>query len=348
MSKINLQYSFIEFCKKNRFEINNSQIKVISVLDKFLDSKKNILNTIFNKKEKLCFYLFGGVGVGKTMILNFVYNQLNIKKLRLHFNEFMISFHDFKHENGKEDGDPISLFVKNLKKKYDLLYLDEFQVTNIVDAMILGKLFKKIFSENLKIIITTNIQPDDLYKDGLQRDQFLPFISIIKANSIQQELLIKDDYRIKNFDKSQRIFYPLNENTSFKINQCFHEMTKDKKKEIRKITTKGREFMIKNYYNGISRLKFEELCNVNLGAEDYVNIAQVCNHVFIEQIPFFNDENSNQQLRFITLIDIFYEKKITLTLSLANDLNLLGSSKKHAAAFERTLSRLFQMTKIIL
>ena len=214
-----------------------------------------------------------------------------------------------------------------------LLYLDEFQVTNIVDAMILGKLFKKIFSENIKIIITTNIKLDDLYKDGLQRDQFLPFISIIKANSIQQELLIKDDYRIKNLEKSQRIFYPLNENTSFKINQSFHELTKDKKKEIRKITTKGREFMIKNYYNGISRFKFEELCDVKLGAEDYINIAKVCNHVFIEQIPFFNDENSNQQLRFITLIDIFYEKKITLTLSLANDLNLLGSSKKHADGF---------------
>ena len=121
-------------------------------------------------------------------------------------------------------------------------------------------------------------------------------------------------------------------------------MTKDKKKEIRKITTKGREFMIKNYYNGISRLKFEELCNVNLGAEDYVNIAQVCNHVFIEQIPFFNDENSNQQLRFITLIDIFYEKKILLTLSLQKELKKLSLSKRHFIAFKRTLSRLNEMT----
>ena len=209
MSKKNLQDSFIEFCKKNKFEINNPQIEIISLLDKFINSKKNILSKIFKTKNKLCFYLFGGVGVGKTMILNFVYDQLNIKKLRIHFNEFMISFHDFKHNNKKEEDNPVGSFVKNLKKKYDLIYLDEFQVTNIVDAMILGKLFEEIFSENIKIIITTNIELDDLYKDGLQREQFLRFIAVIKDNSVQKELLIQDDYRIKNLDKSQRIFYPL-------------------------------------------------------------------------------------------------------------------------------------------
>ena len=346
MSKINLLNSFKEFCKKNKFEINYSQIKVIVEFDKFLNSKKTILNSIFKKKDKLCFYLFGSVGVGKTMILNFIYDQLNIKKLRLHFNEFMINFHDFKHNNAKKEGNLVSLFVKNLKKKYELIYLDEFQVTNIVDAMILGKLFEEIFLENIKIIITTNIKLDDLYKDGLQREQFLPFIAVIKTNSIQQELLIEDDYRIKNIDQLQRIFYPLNENTSFKINKSFHELTKGKKREKKIITTKGRDFEIKNFHNGISRFKFEELCDVKIGAEDYINISQVCSHIFIEQIPFFNDDNSNQQSRFITLIDILYEKKIILTLSLADYLNLLGSSKIHAEAFKRTLSRLFEMTKI--
>ena len=346
MSKINLLNSFKEFCKKNKFEINFSQIKVIVELDKFLNSKKTIFNSIFSKNNKLCFYLFGSVGVGKTMILNFVYDQLNINKLRLHFNEFMINFHDFKHNNAKEEGNSVSLFVKNLKKKYELIYLDEFQVTNIVDAMILGKLFEEIFSENIKIIITTNIKLDDLYKDGLQREQFLPFIAVIKANSVQQELLIQDDYRIKNLDKSQRIFYPLNENTSFKINQSFHELTKGKKKENKIITTKGRDFEIKNFHSGISRFKFDELCDVKIGAEDYINIAKVCSHIFIEQIPFLNDDNSNQQLRFITLIDILYEKKIILTLSLANNFNLLGSSKLHTEVFKRTLSRLFEMTKV--
>ena len=345
MSKFNLQDSFIEFCNKNSFEKNNQQIEVINSLDQFLNPKKTFFKNFFKNKDKLCFYLYGKVGVGKTMILNFIYDQLKIKKKRLHFNEFMISFHDFRYE--KEDDNSILSFVKNLKRKYELIYLDEFQVTNIVDAMILGKLFEVIFSENIKIIITTNTKLSELYKDGLQRDQFLPFISIIKDNSVQKELLLKDDYRLKNLTKEQRIFYPLNESTLFKINQNFREFTRDKKKEKKKITTKGRDFIIDNFYDGVFRIKFNELCDKNIGSEDYINIANTTDHIFIEEIPIFNENNSNQQLRFITLVDILYEKKISLTLSLANNLNSLGSSKKHLEIFKRTQSRLFEMTKIL-
>ena len=209
-------------------------------MDQFLFPKKNLFKNLFINKNKLCFYLHGNVGVGKTMILNFIYDQLKIEKKRLHFNEFMISFHDFRHD--KEDDNSILSFVKNLKRKYELIYLDEFQVTNIVDAMILGKLFEVIFSENIKIIITTNTKLSELYKDGLQRDQFLPFISIIKDNSVQKELLLKDDYRLKNSTKEQRIFYPLNESTLFKINQNFREFTRDKKKKKKKNYYQGKRF----------------------------------------------------------------------------------------------------------
>ena len=209
--------------------------------------------------------------------------------------------------------------------------------------MILGKLFEIIFSENIKVIITTNTKLNDLYKDGLQRDQFLPFISIINRNSIQKELLLDDDYRLLMKNKFKRIFYPLNETTSFKINQIFRELTRNKLKEKKIVTTKGRRFNIDNYFSGVSRFKFNDLCNVNIGAEDYVNIASVCKHILIEEVPIFTDQNSNQQLRFITLIDIFYEKKISLTLSLQINLKKIGSSKKHFEAFKRTLSRLNEM-----
>ena len=277
------------------------------------------------------------------MLLNFVYDRLKIKKHRQHFNEFMINFHDFRHE--KKDNNTISAFVKNLKKNYDLIYLDEFQVSNIVDAMILGKLFEIIFEENIKIIITTNIKLKDLYKDGLQRDQFLPFISIIENFSFQKELLIKDDYRTKNNEKPQEIFYPLNEKTSFRVNQRFREFTRNVNKEKKIVKTKGRDFIIENFYSGVVRLKFKDLCDKNLGAEDYINIANICNHIFIEDIPAFNNENSNQQLRFITLIDILYEKKIKLTISLNEKLDNLSSSEKHFDIFKRTVSRMFEMTK---
>ena len=343
MSKFNLQDSFKEFCKKNSYENNSQQIQIVHQLDKFLYPKKTFWDNFLIKRDKLCFYLHGNVGVGKTMILDFVYNQLKITRLRLHFNEFMISFHNFRHD--KDDDNSIHSFVKNLKNKYELIYLDEFQVTNIVDAMILGKLFEIIFRENIKIIITTNTKLSELYKDGLQRERFLPFISIIKNFSIQKELSLKNDYRLKDFNKKQRIFYPLNESTSFMINKSFREFTKNKKKIIKKVTTKGRDFIISNFYDGILRSKFSDLCDKNLGAEDYINISNISDHIFIEEIPIFNDYNSNQQQRFITLIDILYEKKIILSLSLESDLDNIGSSTKHMQTFKRTISRLIELTK---
>ena len=337
----NLQDSFSKFCNKNKFEINKKQIEILNSLEKFIFSRNKLFN-FFSKKNYDCFYLYGNIGVGKTMIANFVYDQINLKKTKFHFNEFMINFHDFRHQ--KKDNNTISEFVKELKQKYDFIYLDEFQVTNIVDAMILGKLFENIFLKNIKILITTNIKLIDLYKDGLQREQFTPFIDLIEKNSIQKKLFLDDDYRTQNQDNNQRIFYPLNEKTLFKINQIFRIFTKNSKKEEKSIITKGRVFKIKNYYGGLARFNFKELCDQNLGAEDYLNISQICDHIFIEKVPVFNESNSNQQLRFITLIDIFYEKKIILTLSMETDLIKIGTSKKHSETFKRTTSRLHEMT----
>ena len=308
----NLQQSFLSFCRTNQFEINPKQVEIINLLENFISFKKRFFN-IFKKDKRLCFYLHGGVGVGKTMLLKFFYNNIKMKKNRMHFNEFMINFHDYRHKEKKDNS--ITKFVKILKQNYDLIYLDEFQVTNIVDAMILGKLFEVIFRENIKIIITTNIKLNDLYKDGLQREQFLPFISMIEKNSIQKELVLDDDYRKINLANVRRIYYPLNEKTTFKINQNFRILTRDKNRETLNIETKGRKFLIDNFYEGITKFNFVDLCDKNLGSEDYINIANVCKHVFISNIPAFNDLNSNQHLRFITLIDIFYEKKIELTIS---------------------------------
>ena len=337
----NFENSFIEFCRKNKFEINKKQLEIVKVLENFFYTKKRFFD-FFSKKKKKCFYLYGNVGVGKTMIAHHIYEKLEIKKLKVHFNEFMINFHDFRHK--KKDGNTITQFVQHLKKKSDFIYLDEFQVTNIVDAMILGKLFEKIFIENIKILITTNTKLEDLYKDGLQRDQFIPFINLIKKNSLQKELFLEDDYRNQMQDNNQRIYYPLNEKTLFKMNQNFRILTKNFKKEERLIKTKGRLFKISQFYNNIAKFNFKELCDQNLGAEDYINISEICEHIFIEGIPKFDEYNSNQQLRFITLIDIFYEKKIILSLSMDKEISNLGTSKKHSEAFKRTISRLHEMT----
>ena len=340
MKIVSLKKSFLRLCDERKFEKNINQIKIVESLQNFIKPKKNFFNFFNKPKEKLCFYLFGGVGLGKTMISNHFFDNLKISKKRSHFNEFMINFHDFKHAN---KSDSLNKFVKKLKK-YKLIYLDELQVTNIVDAMILGKLFETIFLENIKVLITSNIKIDDLYKDGLQRDQFLPFISIIKQNSIQKELSINEDYRKTGSNKLQRAFSLHNEKILFKFNQMFRKLTKNKKNEKITLNIKGRNLIIPNFYDGIARFDFKYLCDNNFGAEDYIKIANLCKFVVIEKIPNFTDENINQQQRFITLIDIFYEKKILLMISLESDLENLGSSQKLTKTFKRTLSRLYELT----
>ena len=343
---INLKKLFLSECSKNNLEVNINQIRIIELLIIFYKKnfKKKFFKNLFeNKKSKQGFYLSGDVGVGKTMLLNFFYNNVKLKKKRLHFNEFMINFHDFVHLN--KTNNSIEMFVNNLKKEYELIYFDEFQVTNIVDAMLLGKLFKKIFNENIKIIITSNIKIDNLYEDGLQREQFMPFISIMKNKCDEYELVIEEDYR-KSKNDNDRFYYPLNEESNFKINKLFRKFTKNKKLEIKKLNIKGRFFIIKNYYQKIARFNFDDLCGKNIGAEDYIAISKECNFIVIEDIPNFTDENVNKQQRFITLIDVIYEKKIPLMTSSMVSLENFNSSKSLKQPFKRTLSRIHELTSL--
>ena len=345
---MNLKRLFLKHCKKQKYEINQNQFDIINYLKVFYKENfgNNFLFNFFKKKNnKLGFYLVGDVGVGKTMILNFFFSELKEKKLRLHFNEFMINFHDFIFQNkDKENG--IELFLKDLSKKTQIIYFDEFQVTNIVDAMILGKLFKRIFEENIKVIFSSNININDLYKDGLQRDQFIPFIKILKNNCYEKELLVNEDYRSsKNLDL-HRFLSPLNESTNFAFNKFFRKITKNKNKFSKILEVKGRSLVLENFYDKVVKFEFEELCNRNLGSEDYIKITESCEFILIKNLPDFNDNNSNQQQRFITFIDIIYEKKIPLMITSQVDLNSIKSSKNIAEPFKRTISRLYELTSI--
>ena len=347
---MNLENLFIKFCKKNNLEINVYQLTIIDQLKSFykLNFNQSIFNKLFSKIDlKPAFYLYGGVGVGKTMILNFFFNLVEDKKLRQHFNEFMLSFHDFAHERKeKNEENVINQFVKDLKSKTKLIYFDEFQVTNIVDAMILGKLFEQIFKENIKIILTSNTKISELYKDGLQRDQFKPFIKIMEEQCTELELKIEDDYRKSNENQKQRYFYPLNQETNFKINKFFRTITKDKKHLSKIINVKGREFKIKNFYEGVARFDFDDLCNQNLGAEDYLEIIKNCKFITLDNIPQFNDVNSNQQQRFITLIDVLYDKDIPLAVTAEKNIDQFTSSRLLENPFKRTVSRLYELTSV--
>ena len=343
----NLEEKFKLYCNSESLEINQNQIIVIKRLQDYFNEnfKKSFFNFLSKQDSKKAFYIFGDVGVGKTMILDFFYNSLNEKKKRNHFNEFMLNFHNFAHDK-KDKGNEniIDLFVKNIKSKFSLIYFDEFQVTNIVDAMILGKLFQKIFDENLKIIVTSNTKISELYKDGLQRDQFKPFIKIMEKNSVEHELIISDDYRKTSENKQQRYFFPLNQETNFRINKFSRIITKNKNLSSESLEIKGRIFEIKKFYEGISRFNFQELCNKNLGAEDYLEISKKSKFIIIEEIPSFNDINSNQQQRFITLIDIIYDRNISIAVTAEKSLEKLTSSRSLEKPFKRTISRLYELT----
>ena len=342
-----LKKAFISYCNSEQLEVNSNQIDVINKLEQFYQGNfQSYFSNFFLKKSfKKGFYLYGGVGVGKTMILNFFFDHLKEKKLRLHFNEFMLSFHDFVHEKKeKEEENIINHFVKNLQLKASLIYFDEFQVTNIVDAMILGKLFDQIFKEDIKIIVTSNTKISELYKDGLQRDQFKPFIKIMEERSIEHELKIEEDYRRSKENQTQRYFFPLNQETNFKINKFFRMITKDKKKLLKNLNIKGRTFEIKRFYEGVSRFDFQDLCDQNLSAEDYLEIAKNSKFIIIENIPQFNEVNSNQQLRFITLLDIIYDKNIPIAITANESLDKITSSRSLEKEFKRSISRLYELT----
>ena len=343
---MNLKKLFLNHCEVEKYEINQNQLDLINYLENYYKTnfKQNFFTKIFKKDyNKLGFYLVGDVGVGKTMILNFFFNELKNRKLRLHFNEFMIEFHNYIFQNeDKENG--INNFVKDLNKKAEILYFDEFQVTNIVDAMILGRLFKRIFEEKIKVIFTSNIYINDLYRDGLQRDQFIPFLKILEKNCHQKELLISEDYRSSGNVNLERFLSPIDKSTNFIFNKYFRKVTKNKKKTLKILEIKGRQLRLENFYDGVIKFNFNELFNKNLGSEDYIAIADISDFIFIINLPKFDKNNSNQQQRFITFIDIIYEKRIPLMITSEENLEFLGLSNNLNEPFKRTISRLHELT----
>ena len=342
--------SFETFCKKNSIKKNSEQLDLVEKFEEFnaiIKDDKTILNKIFSKApQKLGYYVYGDVGVGKTMICNEFYLYLNVKKKKTHFNKFMIEVHDFLQQNQNDDKaeNLLTQFARSLKDKIDFLYFDEFQVTNIVDAMILGKLFHSLFDEKIFILVTSNIKINDLYKDGLQREQFLPFLKIIKDKIYEYELKGDVDFRKQDVTKINRFFHPNDKKALSNINQLFRKLTKDRKKLQKEIIIRGRKFPLEQFYDGVARFDFKELCDQNLGAEDYIEIAKFCKFIIIENIPNFHEGISNQQQRFITLIDVFYENRIKLMVSSKTSLEDISSASALEFIFKRTKSRLYELT----
>lgn len=345
--------SYKRLCANREIENNSRQEELIHKLTSFFSSgKRSFFGNIFTfkkrEKHKNCFYIYGKVGIGKTLIMDIFFKDLrNKNKNRIHFHEFMINTHDNLHKLRKENQSNkeflISTYAKNLSKKTKLLFFDEFQVTNIADAMILGNLFSELFKNNIQIVITSNTRPDDLYKDGLQRELFLPFIKKIKEESVVYNLNIDTDYRKKNLDLDEVYFISSSSVSSLKIDDIYKETIRGYDVEDKLINFKKRDFIIRNFANNSARFNFDELCGAETGAEDYLHLTKYVNTIFLENVPDFSDSNSNQQERFINLVDVLYDNQINLIMSSERKTEDLNSAYYLKDKFIRTKSRLREM-----
>lgn len=288
-------------------------------------------------------YMYGGVGRGKSMVMDMFFNEVQItKKRRVHFHEFMIETHDFLHK-AKDDDSALMSYAKSIAKTTKLLCFDEFHVTNVADAMILSRLFTALLESGIFIVSTSNWAPDDLYKDGLQRVRFLPFIDLLKEKLNVVHLSGATDYRQEVLIANPTYFYPFGPKVEKTVDALFQKLAGEEDLNAQVLTVKGRKLKFHATRNGIARASFSELCEKPLGAEDYITFAQAFHTVFLEHIPKMAYDRRNEVKRFITLIDALYEAKTKVIFMAEAAPDKIYSGDDHAFEFERTLSRINEM-----
>lgn len=350
MYHLKIDQAFKKFSKKQGLIPNPAQLELVKNLENLIeDTKPSLLSSlgnIFANKKTKGFYLYGEVGSGKTMIINLFLDQFkNLRIYRAHFNKFMVDVHNRLHKK-KNESSVIPNIVKNLKAEYDIIFLDEFQVTNIADAMILGKLLEQFYSKNIFIITTSNVRPDNLYLGGLQRGQFLPYIEIIKQNSVIYSLDTGADYRQLFLNKKNKFFPLTNPQAKKMFNDVLLGTLNGKKFSTTTLTVKGRKVVIKNFVSNIAKFDFKDLFFESYSAEDYIEMSKIIKIFFIENIPNFNEDLINEQYRFVNFIDVIYDNKLKLVATAATEINNLTSSSKVQKVFSRTLSRLKELTAV--
>jgi len=290
-------------------------------------------------------YLYGDVGRGKSMLMDMFFATANVaKKRRVHFHQFMLEIHQRLHVLQTENvDDVIPSLARNIAKETQLLCFDEFHVSNIADAMILGRLFAGLFENGVIVVATSNWPPDELYKNGLQRERFYPFIDLIKQKLIVHRLGGTVDHRYEQLRGLQTYFSPLSEENTRRLQGVFLQMTDDAKPETFELPVQGRTLKIVHAAKGVGFFNFDELCTEALGAADYLAIAGCLHTVILDGVPQLKPEQRNQTLRFMTLIDTLYEAKVKLFMAAEVPVAKLAPAGEHSFAFQRTISRLTEM-----
>lgn len=291
-------------------------------------------------------YLHGGVGRGKSMLMDLFYEsvQSHIKARRLHFHEFMLETHDWLHaarQRASED-DLLVKYAAQVAKKTKLICFDEFHVTDVADAMILSRLFTALFARDIVMVATSNWPPERLYEGGLQRVRFMPFITLIKEKMQVVALDSGIDYRETAVGDAGNYFYPLGLFAQNRMDLMFLKYTNNARIVQETIRVKGRDIEV-IAANGVARFTFAQLCEEPHGAEDYLSIAKRYHTIFIDGIPRMGYDRRNELKRLMTLIDVLYDHRIRVYISAEAPPEKLYAGQDYAFEFQRTVSRLVEM-----
>ncbi|WP_323768270.1 cell division protein ZapE [Antarctobacter sp.] len=288
-------------------------------------------------------YLWGGVGRGKSMLMDLFVETLDVPARRVHFHAFMQEVQGRIHTlRGEGAEDPIKPVAKDISDAVRLLAFDEMQITDIADAMIVGRLFQALFEGGTTVVTTSNRVPDDLYKDGLNRQLFLPFIGLLKDRMVVRELASERDHRQDRLAGAQVYFSPANPEARAQIDTLWEELTHGLEETLI-LHVKGREVELPRYHNGVARADFFDLCGRMLGPADYLKLAESVRVLILENIPQLSRRNFNEARRFVTLIDTLYEARVKLIASAAALPEMLYVEGEGSFEFERTASRLREM-----
>ena len=297
-------------------------------------------------------YIWGPVGRGKSMLMDLFFADAPVAgKRRVHFHEFMLEVHERLHRRREElaakgappEADTIVPIARGIAAETRLLCFDEFQVTNIADAMILGRLFETLFDEGITVIATSNRAPDDLYRNGLQRDRFLPFIELLKQRLEILELGGGHDYRLDRMRKLDVYLTPLGAWATAKLDEAFRTLSGGADGDPRVLRTQGRDVDVPRAAPGVAMAHYLDWCAKPMGAADFLCIAEHFHTVILAEIPRMGPDSRDKAARFVTMIDTFYEKKVKLVCSAASPPQGLYVDGDGAFEFERTVSRLMEM-----
>lgn len=290
-------------------------------------------------------YIHGGVGRGKTMLMDLFFASIAIApKRRAHFHEFMADIHDrIADARHQVPGDPIPHVARAIAAEASLLCLDELHVRDIADAMILTRLFAGLFNGGIIVVATSNVHPTDLYKDGLNRSLFLPFIDLVTEHMDVVELVSPKDFRLEKLSGQTLYFAPTGPSARASLDRHWDRLTGRHPGEAQTITVKGRRVVIPIASMGAARFRFDDLCEQPLGALDYLHLAHTFHTLFIDDIPVLGRDRRNAARRFITLIDALYDNRVCLIASAEAEPHELYPAGDGADHFARTASRLMEM-----